>query len=220
MANCAGVCTMSPDASQPLNLIRIFDFYVMLMFLISFFRRWQVYWNALRILYAVRGRWPKLIERLSEHKSVLLNWAFFRPALLALLLTIVQLVASRLIWPDAVITWPQLQAEWWLIPIILVTLLPMLAVDLYFIVRVGKFDHDETVKYFDMAERWLGWKGPVVRWLTLGMVNPRRMVDEEVKKSLVAAQVTLSSSLWWATLQIGLRLLFGLTLWTVWAMHG
>jgi hypothetical protein len=161
-----------------------------------------------------------LIERLSEHKSVLLNWAFFRPALLALLLTIVQLVASRLIWPDAVITWPQLQAEWWLIPIILVTLLPMLAVDLYFIVRVGKFDHDETVKYFDMAERWLGWKGPVVRWLTLGMVNPRRMVDEEVKKSLVAAQVTLSSSLWWATLQIGLRLLFGLTLWTVWAMHG
>jgi hypothetical protein len=210
---------MPSDAPQPLNLIRIFDFYVMLMFLVSFFRRWQVYWNALRILYAVRGRWPKLIERLAEHKSVLLNWAFFRPAILALLLTIVQLIASRLVWPQAVLTWPQLHEEWSLIFVILAALLPMLAVDLYFIVRVGKFDHDETVKYFDMAERWLGWKGPVVRWLTLGYVNPRRMVDEEVKKSLVVAHQTLSSSLWWATLQISLRLLFGLTLWTVWALQ-
>lgn len=210
---------MPPD-QQPLNLIRIFDFYLALMFLISLIRRWAVYVNALRLLIAVRGRWPKLIQRLSDHKSVILNWSFFRPAAIALFLMLVQLIASRILWPQAVLTGPELQKTWWLVPIILVPLIPMLLVDLYFIFRVGKFDHGETVKYFDQAERWLGWKGPLVRALTLGLVNPHKMVDEEVKKSLTEMQSTLTASLWWVILQTTLRLAFGLTLWTVWAFHG
>src|SRR5262245_58341257 len=209
---------MPPD--DPTNLIRIFDFYLALMFVVSFLRRWSVYLNALRILVAVRGRWPKLIQRLAEHKSLILNWAFFRPALVALFLTIVQLIASRLLWPQAVLTGPQLQKEWWLVPVILVPLIPMLLVDLYFIVRVGKFDHGETVKYLDQAESWLGWKGPLVRVLTFGVVNPGKMVDEEVKKSLAEMQTTASNSFWWVALQTALRLEFGLTLWTLWAFHG
>jgi hypothetical protein len=207
-------------ADQPQNLIRLFDFYLALMFVISLVRRWAVYVNALRILVAVRGRWPKLIQRLHEHKSVLLNWSFVRPAAIALFLMIVQLIASRLLWPQAVLTGDELLKAPWLIAIILVPLVPMLLVDLYFIFRVGKFDHGETVKYFDQAERWLGWKGPLVRALTLGIVNPRKMVDEEVKKSLTEMQSTLTASLWWVVLQTMLRLAFGLTLWTVWAFHG
>jgi hypothetical protein len=209
---------MSPH--DPLNLIRLFDFYLALMFVISFLRRWDVYLNALRLMIAVRGRWPKLIQRLGEHKSLILNWSFFRPALVALFLAVVQLITSRLLWPQAVLTSPQLQQEWWLIPIILVPLVPMLLVDLYFIVRVGKFDHGETVKYLDQAEYWLGWKGPLVRMLTFGVINPRKMVDEEVKKSLAEMQTTASNSLWWVVLQTTLRLAFGLTLWTLWAFHG
>jgi hypothetical protein len=209
---------MPPD--QPVNLIRVFDFYVTIMFIISFVRRWDVYWNAIRILVAVRGRWPKLIERLGEHKSLILNWSFFRPALLAVFVAAVQLIVSRVLFPQAVLTGPQLRQEWWLVAVILVPLVPMLAVDLYFIIRVGRFDHNETVKYFDQAESWLGWKGPLVRALTLGIVNPRKMVDEEVKKSLAEMQTTLTSSLWWVIAQTGLRLTFGLTLWTLWAFHG
>lgn len=202
------------------NLIRIFDFYLALMFLISLIRRWSVYVNALRLLFAVRGRWPKLIQRLGEHKSVLLNWSFFRPAAIAFFLMLVQLIASRLIWPQAVLTAAQLRHEWWLVPVILVPLVPMVLVDFYFVIRVGKFDHGETVKYFDQAESWLGWKGPFVRALTLGLVNPRKMVDNEVKKSLSEMQSTLAASLWWVIVQTTLRLAFGLTLWTVWALHG
>jgi hypothetical protein len=209
-----------PPEQQPLNLIRIFDFYLALMFLISLVRRWTVYVDALRLLVAVRGRWPKLIQRLGEHKSVILNWAFFRPAAIALFLMILQLIASRVLWPQAILTGEQLRTEWWLVPIILVPLVPMLLVDLYFVVRVGKFDHGETVKYFDQAESWLGWKGPLVRVLTLGLVNPHKMVDDEVKKSLTEMQTTLTASLWWVIAQTALRLAFGLTLWTVWAFHG
>ncbi len=210
---------MPPDQQPPINLIRVFDFYVTLMFIISLVRRWDVYLAAVRILIRVRGRWPKLITRLSEHRSLILNWSFFRPAILALALTVVQLIVSRLIFPLAELTGPQLRQEWWWVPVILVPLVPMLAVDIYFVVRVGRFDHDETVKYFDQAETWLGWKGPLVRAITLGIVNPQKMVDDEVKKSLQDYRSTLNASLWWVSVQIGLRLLFGLTLWTVWAIH-
>src|SRR5437660_10195434 len=114
---------MPPDS--PLNLIRIFTFYLTAMFLLSFVRRWDVYCNAIRLLVAVRGRWPKLIHRLAEHKSLLLNWSFFRPAILALILTVVQLIFSRWVFPYAVITGLQLQQEWWLVLIILIPLVPM-----------------------------------------------------------------------------------------------
>lgn len=205
---------------EPLNLIRLFDFYLTLMFVLSFLRRWDVYLSAVRLLISVRGRWPKLIQRLGEHKSILLNKSFFRPAILALVLMVIQLVASRMIWPYAELTWPEISVEWWLIPIILVPLVPMVAVDSYFIIRVARFDHDQTVKYFDMAESWLGWKGPLVRFATLGMVNPKRMVDEELKKSLTEYRSTLAASLWWVIVQTSLRVVFGLTLWTVWAIRG
>src|SRR3954468_2483027 len=128
---------MPPPDPPPLNLIRVFDFYVTLMFVISLVRRWSVYVNAVRLLIAVRGRWPKLIQRLSEHSSLILNRSFFRPALLALGLTVTQLVASRVIFPQANLTGEQLQAEWWWVPIILVPLVPMVLVDVYFVVRVG-----------------------------------------------------------------------------------
>lgn len=200
----------------PTNLIRVFDFYLALMFLISLVRRWGVYWDAVYILVAVRGRWPRLLQRLAEHQSLLLNWSFFRPVVLALCLTVAQMICSRLIWPRAVLTAADLRSEWWRVPVILLPMVPMLAVDLFFLVRVGRFDRSETVKYLDQAENWLGWKGPLVRVLTLGVVNPKRMVDTEVRKSLSEIGTTVQNSLWWVSAQIGLRLLFGLTLWTVW----
>jgi hypothetical protein len=203
----------------PTNLIRVFDFYLAMMFIISLVRRWSVYWDAVYILFAVRGRWPKLLTRLAEHQSLLLNWAFFRPVVLALFLTVIQMICSRLIWPQAVLTRADLVAEWWWLPVILVPLVPMLAVDVFFLIRVGTFDRAETVKYLDQAEGWLRWKGPVVRALTLGIVNPRKIVDAEVKKNLAEIGTTVRNSMWWVSVQIGLRVLFGLTLWTVWVFH-
>jgi hypothetical protein len=201
---------------EPLNLIRVFDFYLALMFVISLVRRREVYWNAVRILFAVRGRWPRLVQRLKEHRSLLLNWAFFRPVVLALGLMIVQMICSRLIWPDAVLLGTDLHDEWWKLAVLLVPLAAMLGIDLFFIIRVGRFDHDETVKEFDRAESWLGWKGPLVRVLTLGYVDPHKQVDEELRKNLAELGGTVKSSMWWVSVQIAARVLFGLSLWTVW----
>lgn len=206
-----------PPAST--NLIRLYDFYLALLFLIGLLRRWDVYLDAVRVLIVVRGRWPRLVERLAEHKSILLTRSFFRPVILAFVLTVLQLIASRIIWPQAMLTVRDLTEAWWLLPVLLVPLVPMLAVDIYFIVRVGRFDRDETVRYFDMAESWLRWKGRLVSLATLGIVNPKQLVDAELKKSLAEYRTALASSLWWATVQIALRLTFGLTLWLVWAVR-
>lgn len=204
---------------EPINLIRVFDFYLAMMFLISLLRRWEVYWDAVRILVAVGGRWPRLVRRMAEHHSLLLNWSFIRPAALALGLTLIQMICSRMIWPHANLTGPQLRAEWWWFVPVLVTLGPMLWVDGYFVLRVGTFDRAETVKYLDMAETWLGWRGRAVRVVTLGFVDPTKMVDVELKKSLQDAHALARWSLNWVSAQTGCRVLFGLTLWTIWALH-
>lgn len=201
---------------EPLNLIRAFDFYLALMFLISLVRRYDVYWNAVRILFAVRGRWPRLVQRLAEHRSLLLNWSFFRPVALALALTIVQMICSRLIWPGAVLLGSDLHDEWWKLAVIVVPLAAMLGIDLYFIIRVGRFDREGTVKDLDRAESWLGTKGSLVRIVTLGYVDPHKQVDEELKKNLEYLGSTVKSSMLWVSGQIAARVLFGLALWTVW----
>jgi hypothetical protein len=204
---------------QPVNLIRVFDFYLALMFVISLVRRWEVYWDAVRIVFAVRGRWPRLMSRLADHGSLLLNWEFFRPAILAFGLTLIQMVCSRVIWPHADLSGDELRTDWVWFAVVVAAVVPMLAVDLYFIISVGRFDHSETVKYLDQAETWLGWRGPLVRIATLGMVDPTRMVDAEVRKSMTEFGATARSSLWWVSAQIGCRVLFGLALWAAWAVR-
>src|SRR5438270_553196 len=61
------------------------------------------------------------------------------------------------------------------------------------------------------------------RWpslFTLGYVNPRKIVHAEVRKALVETSKLLNTTLWWVSLQVSLRVAFGLTLWLTWAMGG
>ena len=88
------------DRFEMANLIRIFDFYLALMFLVGLVRRWTVYRDTF-LLVVSHGRWPKLLERIHEHKGLLLNISTMRPAALALGLMLTQIVASRMIWPQA-----------------------------------------------------------------------------------------------------------------------
>ena len=88
------------------------------------------------------------------------------------------------------------------------------------LIRVGRFDHTETVKYFDQAETWAGtWRAKGVRIITIGFVNPDRMVDEQVATGLRQLGATLSWAMWWVSTQVILRLAFGLTLWGLWAIR-
>ncbi len=134
------------------NLINLFGFYLAAMFILGTLRRLNQYRTIGGIMVAAPGRWPRLLKEMKEHRAIFLTWTTLRPAALALLLCIVHLVAARRIWPHAHLTPRSLTDSWFIPPIIVLTLVPMLAVDVYFLVRVGRIDRVETEKYLDLAE--------------------------------------------------------------------
>jgi hypothetical protein len=208
------------DGVLDLNLIHLFTFYLAAVFTISTVRRLRQYHDVAQLALAAPNRWPRVLEQLRGHWFMFLTWTTLRPVAVALGLLFIQMVCSRLIWPTAHLTLRELLAEWWLTPPVLIALAAMLAVDVYFIVRVGAIDRRETAEYLDEAEHWLtSWKGPVIQMVTLGYINPREMVSVEVKKAVEEGRGLLHRTLWWVSAQAGLRTLYGLLLWTAWAVH-
>lgn len=204
---------------EHLNLINLFDFYLASMFVLGVYRRFGQYRAIGGLALAMPGRWPRLLELVKQHSMIFLTWATFLPALLALVLTIVQVLASRVVWHQATLTPHDLADRFFALGILSLLGSAMLAVDLYWLVVAGKVDQEQMSRYFDEAEHWLGtWKAPVVRIITLGKIDPRQMVTTEVRKALLQASQLINSSLWWVSTQIGLRVLFGLALWLAWAL--
>jgi hypothetical protein len=203
---------------EPANLIRVFDFYLAATLVVSLARRWKLYWDVVVLTVRFRGRWPRLVSRLKLHHGILLTRDVIRPLTAAVALTLVQFVCSRLVWPTATLTGEAVACHWAMLLPIALAAVPMLLVDLYFLVRVGSFDRGSTEGYLDQAEHWLGtWKTPAIRLATLGYINPQRMVDEEVLKGLESVGQMVSWASRWAAIQLTFRVLFGLTLWLVWA---
>ncbi len=202
-----------------LDLIRFLDFYLMLTFLAGTVRRIGQYLSIGRLVWSVPSRWPRLLELVKQYRMIFLTWATVLPALLWLALSVAQLIASREIWPQAHLTLGELAEHGWALAVVLPVALVTFALDLYGVIFVGAFDHKQMEQYFDQAEYWLRSKtATVVKVFTLGYVNPRRMVAEEVQKALVSASQLLNSTLWWVSVQIGLRVAFGLSLWLTWAL--
>jgi len=204
-----------------LNLIHLFEFYLAAMFFLSTLRRLEQYRAIVAILFAAPGRWPNLLREMKQHRSIFVTWSTLRPAALTLSLLVINAIASRLVWPHAIVTPRDLMHDWSYLPIFLIALAAMLAIDSYFLIRVGRIDPVETALYLDKAEHWLTtWKAPVVRFFTLGYVDPRRMVSEQTRSALTEISNLINRNLYWMSLQVGLRVVFGLALWGAWALFG
>lgn len=203
-----------------LNLIHLFTFYLAAAFLLSTVRRLRQYHDVAQLAFAAPNRWPRVLEQIKGHWIMFLTWTTLRPVSIALGLLLVQMICSRMIWPTAVLTLRDLLDAWWVTALVLLSLSAMLAVDLYFIIRVGALDRGETERYLDEAEHWLtSWKAPLIRTVTLGYINPRQMVYIEVQRAVEEGRGLLHRTLWWVSAQAGLRTLYGLLLWLAWAVH-
>jgi hypothetical protein len=204
-----------------LRLISLFNFYLALMFCLSTALRWHQYRAILALVRGLSGRWPNLFKLVRTHTNIFLTWGTFKPLLSALLLLLVNTLASQLLWPEArEFKVRDLLDLWPVLPVVLGTGAAMLAFDIYATWNVSEINREELETYFDQAEYWLrSWKAPVVRIFTLGYVNPRQMVAKEVRSALESASETLNSTLWWVTVQTGLRIAFGLSLWVSYALH-
>jgi hypothetical protein len=202
--------------------ISLFSLYLAVAFVLSTGLRLQQYRAVVSLITRLHTRWPNLTRLVLAHRNILITWANLRPLVLVLSLLGVNTLASQLVWPqarsfrvaDLVVIWPVL-------PVVLACTAAMVMFDMVGAFQVGKIDTPETEKYFDLAESWLsGWKAPVVRIFTLGYVNPRQMVAQEVRSALEGASDLLNSTLWWVTTQTVLRIACGLSLWGSYALQG
>lgn len=212
------------SALGQLSLIRFLDFYLMLVFLLSVGRRIDLYRTVVSLVFSGPKRWPNLLKLVRKHRMIFLTWGTVLPAVLALVLSVTQLLASRLVWPEAGhpphgLTVERLLHFWWAAAMALPLGLAMLLFDGLTILRVGEINKALLESHFDTAEFWL--RSPtahVVKIVTFGFINPRRRVAVEVQKALVDASQLLNANLWWMVTQISLRLAFGLSLWLTWVL--
>jgi hypothetical protein len=209
---------------RDLNLIHFFDFYLAVTFVLSTASRIRQYSAVLALVRSFPSRWPRLLELVKQHRSLFLTWETIAPATLALALLLLQMLASRFLWPEAGrsphgLTIQRLLDHPLALPFVILFGLGMLNVDVYFILVVGEVNRPDVEKYFDQAEFWLkSWTAPVVRTMTFGYVNPRKLVAVEVRTALVDASKSLNTNLWWVVLQTALRIGYGLSLWVTYAM--
>lgn len=203
-----------------LRLIRAFELYLALVFLLSTFLRIRQYYSIVKLARSLPARWPRLMKIVNQYKHIFLTWGTVLPLAISLGLLLVHMMATRLIWPSASLTMAEVLQVWPSWPVLLVTGLAMIVFDLWGAFWVGEFDMVETEKYFDQAEYWLrSWTAPVVKIFTLGYVNPRKMVAAEVRSALVNVSEMINFTLWWLAIQAGFRILFGLSLWITWALY-
>lgn len=201
------------------NLISLFDFYLASAALISVFRRFPVYADAVRVMFGMGGRWSRVSERLRANHGVLVTATVMRATGLALGLIAVQFLCSRVIWPQANLPLGEVLSGSWATYTIAAVALPMLMVDAYFLIVIGRFDRTSTEKYLDLAEHWLkSWKAPIIRTITFGKVDPHQMVEDEVRKGLSQMSQVVSWAMRWVAIQAGCRVTFGLVIWTIWAI--
>src|SRR5271155_4895187 len=117
-----------------MNLIPLFTFYLMAIFVVSTFRRLRQYRDVVNLVRSMPGRWPRVLQQIRKHWVMFFTWSTFRPAILAIVLIIVQMVCSRVIWRGANITFRDLWAEWWMPTLVGLSALGMVALDMYFII--------------------------------------------------------------------------------------
>ena len=203
------------------DLIHLFNFYLALVFLLSIFLRLGQYASFYRIARAFPGRWPNLLAEIRQHHAIFFTLGNLWPALTALVIAVLNVLACRLVWPHAQLTLGRLFELGLAVPFVLLCGVAMAAVDLYATLWVAEVDRPAVEKYFDQAEFWLkSWTAPVVRVVTFGRVNPRGMVNAEVRKALIEVSRTINSTMWWLTAQTGLRIAYGLSLWLTFAIAG
>jgi hypothetical protein len=205
-----------------LHPIRLFNFYLAVVFLVTTVINVRDYRHLLGVAHNLPGRWPRLFNLLKKHAHIFLTWRTAAPALTSLGLLLVQMFVTRVVAPyaDEKLTGALMLEVWPTLPFVLLTAAAMVAVDVYANWGILNVNRAEIEKYFDQAEFWLrSWTAPVVRVLSLGYVNPRQMVAAEVRTALLNASAVINQTLWWTAWQAGCRILCGLSLWLTYLLE-
>src|SRR4051794_9329553 len=200
-----------------LDLIDAFSCYLVLAFVTGTILRARTYRAMVGMIYHSADRWPKLRALVMTHRAIFLRWPTVLPLALTLLLTLANAGASHFVWSHARVTPGDLWAHPAALAAVAVAGGLMGFLDFRAVFVFGRFDRAAVEAVLDRAEHWLGsWQAPTIRFLTFGLVHPRRIVGEQVHAALVDAGLAVNGQLWVMSLQILARAAFGLALWTTW----
>lgn len=201
------------------NLIVVFNGYLILSFLVSTGVNIRNYRAVLGLIFAFPNRWPKLLLLVKKHRTLCLGWPTLLVIGLALALVLANSLAIRLVWAQATVSFEGLWGRWLSLVTISLSGCLMLFLDGKAIFTAGNFDRTALEADFDKAESWLkSWMAPAVRLVTFGLVNPRHIVGAEVQKALVEANWNMIGGMGRSSLRMGMQLAFGLSLWISWAV--
>ena len=202
-----------------LNLIDVFNYYLMLVLVIGTVIRVRNYRAILGVIFTFSDRWPKLLVLAKQHRVVFLRWPTLLPIGLTLAIMLGNLLASHYMWSHAKVTWDDLWSHWLALLAVAISGGLMLFLDCKAIFGFGRFDRAALELSLDNAEHWLqSWHAPALRFVTLGLINPRKIVDTQVLDALVNASLAVNGQMWRWSLQIAMRVAFGLALWMTWAI--
>src|SRR5436309_2598940 len=95
-----------------LNLIHVFNYYLILAFLVSTGIRIRTYRAILGLVFACPGRWPKLLELVKKHRTLLLGWPMLLAIGLAFMLMLSNSLAIRFVWASAKVSFEDLWGRW------------------------------------------------------------------------------------------------------------
>jgi hypothetical protein len=200
------------------NLLDAFNYYLALAFAVGTALRARNLWAMVGLVYHSADRWPRLRAVVKTHRGIFLRWPTVLPVAATLALALGNAWASRFVWSHARVTPGDLWAHPAGLAAVVLTGGLMGFLDFGAVFVFGRLDRPKVEAELDRAEHWLGsWKAPAVRALTFGLVHPRRIVGEQVRKALVGASLAVNGQLWATSLQLLARIAFGLSLWVTWA---
>lgn len=200
-----------------INLLTLFDLYLIGVFAVGILIRYQQYRALILFIRRVPDRWPNLYSVLKEEKALFLNWSVMLPILGALSIMMIHAGLYRFVWNQAEISFTQLSQHWLWIGWIILTGLAMIGNDFYMLFSKSKQDFEAAEKQLEQAEFWLtSWAGTAVKVVTFGMVKPEKKVRKEIRKAIGNAVKAMDRMLYYWLIQIALRFLFGFSVWAAW----
>jgi hypothetical protein len=202
---------------ETLNLIVVFNYYLILAFIVSTGIRIRSYRAIIGLVFSSPSRWPKLLNLVKKHRTIFLGWPLLLAMGLAFGLMVGNSLAIRLVWASAAVSFEQLWGTSLPLAMVIISGGLMLFLDYRAIFSAGSFDRAALEADLDKAESWLkSWMAPALRVVTFGFVNPRKIVGAEVHRLLVDANWILIGGMWRTSLRTGMQLVFGLSLWLSW----
>ncbi len=201
-----------------LNLLLLFERYLLMMFVLSLAVRYQQYRAYLGFLWAVPDKWPSMYTLLKKHLRIFRTWTMLVPVGIALGIYVVHFVSQRLIWREAAIDSQQLASQLWaLVPVALFGG-AMLYYDLRAIFSSSRVDFNAIETSLKKGEFALTSRtAKVIKFLTFNRLDVNKLVESRVTDTLFGLRLAFMRQLRQQSFHTILRIAFGCLLWTTWA---